>query len=192
MSEILTHEQHVALVEDLVCCAEQDIRDDMDDSSIATQTRKALVLAQFAALRSALAAAEREAEEHSRTAEAAVKCLGRIGEATWDAGLPGGDREQTLRNVTALVSERDEARDGEAKWRRELDAAIELSERSREIVKAALNQAPEYFYDRHDNGEWSAEHIAHAIRCLFAERDSLRSRLAEMDHLGTGAARSAG
>ena len=61
MSEILTHEQHVALVEDLVCCAEQDIRDDMDDSSIATQTRKALVLAQFAALRSALAAAERDA-----------------------------------------------------------------------------------------------------------------------------------
>lgn len=39
------------------------------------------------------------------TEDAAVKFLGRIGEATWNAGLPGGDRDQTLKNVTALVAE---------------------------------------------------------------------------------------
>jgi len=59
---------------------------------------------EIAALRLALETATREAEEERRTAEAAVKFLGRIAEVTWEAGLPSGDREQTLKNVRALVS----------------------------------------------------------------------------------------
>jgi hypothetical protein len=51
-----------------------------------------------------------------------------------------------------------------------------LSERAREIVITALNQPPEHFYDKHDNGEWSAEHAAFAIRSLFRERDEAREQ----------------
>lgn len=182
MSEILTHEQHVALVEDLVCCAEQDIRDDMDDSSIATQTRKALVLAQFAALRSALAAAGRErdswtesARMYARNADyyrgliddalkndpaAYVADDGSISEGVLRAKLPELYR--------AVSSERDSLRT-------ERDDAIRLLRLACQDLTGTLVAEQSS----------SLADIALAIEAAC-------SRLAEMDHLGTGAARSAG
>ena len=74
--------------------------------------------------------------------------------------------------MTATESRLAAAEAETARWRRELSAACELSERARSIVQEALNQPPEYHYDHCDNGEWSAEHAAHAIRVLFEQRDS--------------------
>jgi hypothetical protein len=79
-----------------------------------------------------------------------------------------------------------EAEGREAKWRRELSAACELSERAREIVVSALNQPPEHYYDKHDNGEWSAEHIAFAIRSLFRERDEAREQRDDLSRENKG------
>ena len=87
-------------------------------------------------------------------------------------------RAKLLAHDAALRARAREAEEREAKWRRELSAACELSERAREIVITALNQPPEHFYDKHDNGEWSAEHIAFAIRSLFRERDEARRLIA--------------
>ena len=83
---------------------------------------------------------------------------------------------QLMEHIAALRTRAREAEEREAKWRRELSAACELSERAREIVVSALNQPPEHYYDKHDNGEWSAEHIAFAIRSLFGERDEAREQ----------------
>ena len=79
--------------------------------------------------------AEAEAEENRRTAEAAVKFLGRIAEATWNAGLPGGDREQTLKNVNALVSALAAEREAHEETRRTLRNAI------RELVYVVMHEA---------------------------------------------------
>lgn len=50
-----------------------------------------------------LAKAERDADD-------AVKALARLAEITWNAGCPGGDREQTARNIRTIVAERDALR----------------------------------------------------------------------------------
>ena len=60
-----------------------------------------------ASLEQRLAAAEARCAEMMDTADDAVKFLGRLAEVTWNAGYPGGDRDQTMRNLVALVAERD-------------------------------------------------------------------------------------
>ena len=89
--------------------------------------------------------------------------------------------------LAAAERERDEAREAEGKWWKEIEAACELMERYRSIVQAALNEPPEYHYDHHDNGNWSAEHAAHAIRALFTQRDEARRDAAATRELITDA-----
>ena len=83
----------------------------LDQAEAPWEVEAEMIRAHDAALRLALETATREAEEERRTAEAAVKFLGRIAEVTWEAGLPSGDREQTLKNVRALASPADAARE---------------------------------------------------------------------------------
>lgn len=108
----------------------------------------------------------------------APEATGEMSEAEFHAAVLfiGGDITKLRAHDAALRTRAREAEEREAKWRRELSAACELSERAREIVVSALNQPPEHFYDKHDNGEWSAEHIAFAIRSLFDERDEAREQ----------------
>jgi hypothetical protein len=93
---------------------------------------------------------------------------------------------KVLAHDDSLRARASEAEEREAKWRRELSAAYELSERAREIVVSALNQPPEHYYDKHDNGEWSAEHIAFAIRSLFRERDEAREQRDDLSRENKG------
>lgn len=78
-------------------------------------------------LRLALETATREAEEERRTAEATLKFLGRIAEVTWEAGLPSGDREQTLKNVRALASRPAPPADAARQADRQIPAKVPLA-----------------------------------------------------------------
>lgn len=104
MSEIRDRDELVLTVNRLMICAMEDIDCGRNEASPTTLDLVRRIEDNDAALRLALETATREAEEERRTAEATLKFLGRIAEVTWEAGLPSGDREQTLANVRALAS----------------------------------------------------------------------------------------
>ena len=125
-------------------------------------------------LRLAMVTLADEAEQERRTAEAAVKFLGRIAEVTWDAGLPSGDREQTLKNARTLASRLAESEAKVASLVTQGLAAI----RKTESAESRLAEREAWHQENADalrriNVDWCAKNFA-----LLAERSTLASRLA--------------
>lgn len=93
MSEILTHDQHVALVNDLMISAMEDIDLGRNEAGVATLARQSLLVAQFAALRAENerlreALEEIAAGQHGEYCGDANARLTMGGKAECDSGCP--------------------------------------------------------------------------------------------------------